>query len=66
MNISDWIQDSLINIRSDGFQGVHESLYSVYKKELHQVFRFSPGGVSIYEEDRDLLILLDGFRLDLM
>jgi len=66
MNISDWLRTSLANIRSDGVQGVQESLYPIYKKGLHQVFRLSPSGIPIYEEDWDLLIVLDGCRLDLM
>lgn len=66
MNISEWIQNSLTRVRSNGLRGVQQSLYPVYKKGLHQIFRFSPDGVPIYEEDWDLLIILDGCRMDLM
>jgi hypothetical protein len=41
-------------------------MYPVYKKGLHQVFRFSPSGVPIYEKEWDLLIVLDACRVDLM
>jgi len=66
MNISEWIQNSLTRVQSDGLRGVQESLYPVYKKGLHQIFRFSPDGVPIYEKEWDLLIVLDGCRVDLM
>lgn len=66
MNISEWIQNSLARVRSDGLRGVQESFYPAYKKGLHQLFRFSPDGVPIYEEEWDLLIVLDGCRVDLM
>lgn len=66
MDLKGWLKDSLSHIRSDGVAGISEIVYPVYKKGLHQVFRFTPDGVPIYDRDWDLLIVLDGCRLDLM
>ncbi|WP_159900217.1 hypothetical protein [Salinirussus salinus] len=66
MDLKGWLNDSFSHIRSDGIAGVSEALYPVYKKFLHQVFRFSPDGTPIYNRNWDVLIVLDGCRLDLM
>jgi hypothetical protein len=66
MDISKWVSDSVASIRSEGVDGVREALYPVYKKGLHQLFRLRKIGDPIYEENWDLLIVLDGCRLDLM
>lgn len=66
MDVSGWIADSISGIRSDGVGGIRNSFYPVYKKALHQVFRFTPDGDPIYTREWDLLIVLDGCRLDLM
>lgn len=66
MDFRDWLSDSISHIRADGVGGVSEALYPVYKKGLHQLFRITRGGQPIYQSDWDLLIVLDGCRLDLM
>jgi hypothetical protein len=66
MDLSRWIRNSVNNIRTGGIYGVWESLYPVYKKALHQVFQLRKSGTPIFEYDWDLLIVLDGCRLDLM
>lgn len=66
MNIQNWLRDSITRVRSDGLDGIKESMYPVYKKGLHQVFRLSQSGVPIYDKNWDLLIVLDACRVDLM
>lgn len=41
------------------------SIQNIYRKGLHQIFRFTPEGDSILSFDWDLLIVLDACRLDL-
>lgn len=66
MDISGWFADSVSAVRSEGIRGVQGALYPIYKKGLHQIFRISHSGTPIYRRDWDLLIVLDGCRLDLM
>ena len=66
MNIYDWLRNSAIRVRSDGLAGMKKSMYPVYKKGLHQVFRLSADGVPIYEKEWNLLIVLDACRVDLI
>lgn len=66
MDIRRWTYDTVSNIRSNGLSGVKQSLYPVYKKGLHQIFRLYHSGDPIYSIDWDLLIVLDGCRLDLV
>lgn len=66
MDIQDWVEESIINIRSDGFSGIQTALYPVYKKGLHQLFKLSPSGELLFEREWDVLIILDGCRVDVM
>lgn len=64
MTISSWISESTKRIRRDGWKGMRDSLRPVYIKSLTNVPR-SQKGISIYDRDWDLLIVLDACRYDL-
>jgi len=66
MDIGGWMRESLWNIRRDGLRGVGDSLYPAYVKLFHLGFRFAGEGVPIYDREWDLLVVLDGCRMDLM
>jgi len=66
MDVRGWFRDSIHNVKKDGVSGIREALHPAYKKGLHQVFRFTESGTPIYEQEWDLLIVLDACRVDLM
>jgi hypothetical protein len=66
MDIAGWASDSMARIRSDGVEGLTESLRPVYNKGLQGVSRLRNPGIPVYDRDWDLLIIVDACRLDLM
>lgn len=65
MNIQSWLRESYNRIRSDGYDGVTESLRPVKHKALSTGNIFFSRGTSIYDREWDLLIILDACRYDL-
>jgi hypothetical protein len=66
MDVADWMSESVRNVRTDGLRGVKRSMWPVYRKVIEQGRRFQPAGDNIYDDEWDLLIVVDACRLDLM
>lgn len=66
MKVQQWVRDSRDRIRTDGVDGVIESLRPVYHKGLSQMTRVQPPGERVYAREWDLLIVVDACRYDLM
>lgn len=66
MDLTGWASDSISRIRTDGFDGVRESLRPVYHKALQGTSRLRDSGTPVYDRDWDLLIVVDACRFDLM
>jgi len=66
MDFSWWIKNSASRIRSDGFEGIRWSARQGYYKFGQLLSIFEEDGVNIYDEEWDLLIIVDACRLDLM
>lgn len=66
MTFTDWVEETRRQVRQDGWQGVQDSAYKFYVgtfRRLGGVWNF---GAPIYEEDWDMLVVLDACRWDLM
>lgn len=61
-----WGRESARSIREEGISGLDSVWRPAYYKLLHQVERFQDPGVSIYDLDWDVLLILDACRYDLM
>jgi len=66
MEFRAWLRETRENISDNGFRGLQDSLYPVYYKGLQQVSRFQSDGTHVYDREWDLLIVLDGCRVDAM
>lgn len=63
MGFNTWVEETGRRIRSDGLAGVRESAYWLYVGAVGRLSFLRPG-VSVYERDWDMLVLLDGCRCD--
>jgi hypothetical protein len=67
MDVQAWLSRTRSNIARRGLSGIQDSLYEVYYALLRNAMRpFISEGEPIYESDWDVLIVLDGCRLDEM
>lgn len=66
MDPAKFLKSTSSRIRSDGLRGVSFGLSRINLKGLQFLNRFSDPGDPIYEEDWDLLVVLDACRYDLM
>ncbi|WP_148708212.1 hypothetical protein [Haloferax sp. Atlit-12N] len=66
MDIGPWIDESIEQIRTDGYEGFKQSCRPVRNKLLSGGNLFRSSGRSIYEDDWDLLVVLDACRYDLL
>ncbi|QIB74229.1 hypothetical protein G3I44_07925 [Halogeometricum borinquense] len=66
MSFYDWITDSAQSIRTDGKEGVSESLYELRLGIVRRISKLNYEPTSIWEREWDLLIVLDACRLDLL
>jgi hypothetical protein len=66
MDVSGWAAESVARIRTDGVDGVRESVRPVYNKALQGVASLGEPGMPVYEREWDLLVVVDACRLDLM
>jgi hypothetical protein len=66
MDFRGWLRDSYTEISQNGAGGVRNALRPVKHKILSGGNVFHDRGLSIYERDWDLLVILDACRYDLM
>ena len=66
MTLFDWAYETQERIRSEGAAGARESLYELYIGGLRRAGQLYNYGDPIYEQPWDVLIVLDGTRVDLM
>jgi len=66
MDIAGWTSESLTRVRTDGVEGLRESLRPVYHKGLQGISRVRDRGTPVYDREWDLLVVVDACRLDLM
>lgn len=67
MTLSDWLSETTARFKEDGLRrGITESTYELYIGGLRRVNRVYPKGTNVFNEEWDLLILLDGCRVDLV
>ncbi|MFH5801167.1 hypothetical protein [Haladaptatus sp. CMAA 1911] len=66
MDLTDWLEKSYENLRTDGWDGLKRSMWPAYRKIIEQGRRFQPVGDNIYDYEWDLLVVVDACRLDLM
>lgn len=65
MNLRSWITDVICAISTMDKDALIRYIKKPYKKALHQVNRFTRPGTQIYNQDWDLLIIVDACRYDL-
>lgn len=63
MSLVDWLADVPSNLRR-GREGVHELAYEFYIGGLRRAGGFVGNGDNVYDQDWDVLILLDACRVD--
>lgn len=61
-----WLRETGATVRKNGVGGLDSLWRPPYYKFLHQVERFQDPGMSIYDLNWDLLIILDACRRDLL
>lgn len=66
MTFSEWASETTERIRSDGWDGVVKSGYELYLGGLRRFDGLANRGTPIYEEEWDVLLVLDACRADLM
>jgi len=66
MTLTQWINDTYSQIRSDGVKGALEAGYEFYLGGLRRLRLLQGNGVNIYDRSWDLLIILDTCRVDLL
>ncbi|WP_148416287.1 hypothetical protein [Haloferax sp. KTX1] len=66
MSVYDWIIDSAQSIRTNGTQGITESIYELRLGLIRRVSRLNYNPTSIWDQEWDILIVLDACRLDLL
>lgn len=65
-SIKNWLSDSVSAVREHGVHGLDPLWRQPYYKFLHQIDRVRDSGESIYDQDWDVLIILDACRQDLL
>ncbi len=66
MDVRGWLADSTARIRADGLDGLRASARPAYHKALQGVTWLRDPGISVYDREWDLLVVVDACRLDLM
>lgn len=64
LNVRSWIKDTVQRIRSDGISALRRQLFWWYAGLFLTVTSRRPIGQNIYEDDWDMLIILDACRVD--
>ncbi|MDZ7688334.1 MAG: hypothetical protein U5J64_06350 [Halobacteriales archaeon] len=65
MGLKDWFDASAERIRQNGWEGVGDTLYDLYRESWRLAYPI-PRGTNVYERDWDVLLILDACRVDLM
>lgn len=63
MSLVDWLRSSVRNVRR-GREGLLETAYELYVGTLRRMDPFVDRGTNIYEDDWDVLVLVDACRVD--
>lgn len=67
MTLADWLSETADRYREDGLRlGTAESAYELYIGALRRVNARWERGTNVYDDEWDVLVLLDGCRVDLM
>jgi predicted component of type VI protein secretion system len=66
MDVKRFLSETANRIREEGYDGVRFGSDQIYKKCLQFVNRVSDPGTSIFDDEWDLLVVLDGCRYDLL
>ena len=67
MTFADWLSESRHRILQDGIkEGLCDSAYEFYIGALRRLEPFGRTGTNVFSEDWDLLVILDGTRVDAM
>lgn len=66
MTFADWLRSTRDSIREHGISGLTDSLYELYLGVWRRAGAIFNYGTPIYEEDWEILIVLDACRSDLM
>lgn len=66
MGFRNWIGRSNDRVRSDGWNGLQDSLYELYEGLWRNVGWHVSRGMNVYEREWDTLVILDACRVDLM
>lgn len=64
MSLTNWISNTANRLRTDGLSAAGESAHMLYNGSWRVLGSRLPIGTNIYERDWDVLILLDGCRVD--
>jgi len=65
MGLKDWVDASSERIRKNGWEGVGDTLYDLYRGAWWLAYPV-PRGTNVYERDWNVLLILDACRVDLM
>ena len=66
MDVKRFLSETATRVRDDGFNGVRFGAFQIYLKGLQIANEFADSGDHIYDDDWDLLVVLDACRYDLM
>jgi hypothetical protein len=66
MSLRDWVGNTTTRVREDGLSGVAESGRRLYTGFWRVAGSRLPLGTNIYDREWDVLVLLDGCRVDLL
>jgi hypothetical protein len=66
MTFADWLSDTAEKVRRDGVKGCRDALYELYLGAWRRFGQLYNYGDPIYQDDWDILIILDACRADLM
>lgn len=65
MSLTDWLRESADEVREHGVDGLRESLYQLYLGAWKRSSTVYDYGRHVYDEEWDLLVILDACRYDL-
>jgi hypothetical protein len=66
MDVKRFLSETAARIRDDGFDGIRFGAFQIYLKSLQIADGLTDSGDYIYDDDWDLLVILDACRYDLM
>lgn len=66
MSLNDWVSNTRDKVKENGLAGLQDSLYMVYTGTWRIIGSRLPLGSNIFDHEWDVLIVLDGCRVDFM